>query len=59
MDAKRTDMKDELLELLLDLANYMDDRSDVVDGNSGRPVANLEMLLFGRIIDIIPKIEKI
>ena len=52
-------MKDELLELLLDLANYMDDRSDVVDGNSGRPVANLEMLLFGRIIDIIPKIEKI
>ena len=52
-------MKDELLDLLNDLEQYMDDRADTVDGNSGWPVPNLEMLLLGRIIDIIPKIEKL
>ena len=59
MDNKRRIMKDELLDLLNDLEQYMDDRADTVDGNSGWPVPNLEMLLLGRIIDIIPKIEKL
>ena len=52
-------MKDELLELLNDLEHYMANRADVVDGNSGPPQANIEMLFYDRIIDVIPKIEQL
>ena len=50
-------MKDELLDLLNDLQQYMDDRADTVDGNSGYPVANTEMLFSLRIQEEIIKIE--
>jgi hypothetical protein len=34
-----------LLELLFELQDYMDDRSDSVDDRSGQPTANTEMRL--------------
>jgi hypothetical protein len=51
-------MKDELLDLLNDLEQYMDDRADIADGNSGPPVANTEMVLLLRIQEAIIQIEK-
>ena len=51
-------MKDELLDLLVELQLYMDDRSDTVDGNSGHHVANTEMLFSLRIQEAIIQIEK-
>jgi hypothetical protein len=59
MDTKRTDLSTELLELLFELQDYMDDRADTVDGNSGQPVANTEMLFSLRIQEEIIKIEKL
>ena len=49
----------DLLDLLVELQLYMDDRADTVDGNSGQPVANTEMLFSLRIQKEIIKIEKI
>jgi hypothetical protein len=57
VDAKGPDMSD-LLDLLVELQLYMDDRADTVDGNSGVPVANTEMLFSLRIQEEIIKIEK-
>ena len=48
----------DLLDLLVELQLYMDDRADTVDGNSGVPVANTEMLFSLRIQEEIIKIEK-
>ena len=57
MDTKGPDMNN-LLELLVELKLYMDDRADTVDGNSGYPVANTEMLFSLRIQREIIKIEE-
>lgn len=50
-------MKEEILELMNDLEQYMDDRADIVDGRSGTPVANKEMVLLNRIQEAIKQIE--
>jgi hypothetical protein len=51
-------MKDELLDLLNDLEQYMDDRADIADGNSGHSVANTEMVLLLRIQEAIAQVKK-
>lgn len=51
------DLQD-VLVLLDDLAKYMDNREDVVDGPYGEPLPNTEMTLKHRIAGAIELIEE-
>ncbi len=57
-----TEKEKELLQdtysLLLDLLEYMDDRSDVLDGDYGNPEPNQEMMFLTEITRVSEKLNK-
>ncbi len=50
-------LKVDVIDLLEELSNYMDNKSDVVDGSYGVPEANKEMVLANQIEMMIKRLE--
>jgi hypothetical protein len=57
-DAQKLAIFNELVGMLEECADYMDDHSDVNDGDDGQPVANRAMSLLREIDDLLTRVKR-